>query len=383
MLAGMWSLWTWGLVSAAILYPGHGGDIMSCKYMPQMRMFLMLDNDVESWLSDTSDSTGSDLDSDGSGENTTPTGYGASSSPRPLNPSAMFAWVGLVPDGNASLIHMMFNDSDTFNRSFGNSSVSAFLRDHYDMMKAMLIDANTTASPALAHFSYDCCYFTGKQSVCSVRQGMTNVLDGVDADNSSLPYESLNGNHLQNFDNSTPTWLAINSSVLSGLWSHAHTVSSKWQTFLELAARRNQPHTARGLTRVLSDDGDNSTVECAIRAQGNDSIDISWFVGETFIRGYNVTNLVHNTDGTSSEWSVVSVGRRDVDKLYCYASSRGRWGVAIPVPYSYGPLPIGGEVSLPLLAGIVAVLVLLTVLGSVACGIMVCRRHGGKDLTLP
>nr|WEG69009.1 membrane protein a160 [Mastomys natalensis cytomegalovirus 1]WEG71237.1 membrane protein a160 [Mastomys natalensis cytomegalovirus 1] len=379
----MWLLWTWGLVSAAILYPGHGGDIMSCKYMPQMRMFLMLNTDVETWLSsDTNNRTNSSVNGRGS-ETAVTTANGLSPAPHQSNQSATLAWIGLVPDENASLIHMMFNDSDTFDTSFRNSTIGEFLKEHYRAMRAIAIGTNDTASPVLVHSSYDCCYFTARRSICGVRRGVTQAVDATDADNSSLSYESLNGNHFQDFDNSTTTWQTINSSILSDFWSHVKTASSKWQTFLELAARRNQPHTARGMTRVLRDDGHNSTVECAIRAQGNRSVDISWFVGDTFVRSYNVTNSVQNNDGTTSEWSIVSVGKHDVDNLYCYVSSRGRWGVAIPVPYTYAPLPIGGEVSLPLLAGIVAALVLFAILGSVTCGVLMCRRHGGKDLTLP
>ncbi|CCE57155.1 m159 protein [Murid betaherpesvirus 1] len=283
-----------------------------------------------------------------------------------------FSWGASINERDALLLSVNDNSTTTWTYGYdvGNTSQEVtFLQQHRDFMRdtAQNRSSNYLDETGMisVQITYDCCRMLGNGTVCWVRQRINgNLTDDFKFNNTYVSVSDDNGTF--------SVW--INNTAMTSLWPHMNTIGGRWSSFVNYIRRLNTLGRAVGYTKVINATERNSTVKCFVRTSSPFDIQMSWLLDGYEIKPRGFYWMPDGVGGGVGRIKI-TLPTDDVHRLSCLVSSPGKWASFMVVPYPYGPLPMGSEVPVMLVAAIVAVLVVFLMIGCIGFCSFVCERR--------
>nr|WEG71101.1 membrane protein b165 [Mastomys natalensis cytomegalovirus 3] len=301
------------------------------------------------------------------------------------NLSGSYMWFAYFAEDNAPLVYVTENTTKVFvydGYNIGNTSTeTSFLKQHYEKMKTIASNYTTeNCTQVTVQMIYECCYAEKQGSSCTVRK-IVNGNSTYDVDFNSTYVE--NAGKDQSKDTDFHVWL--NETTTKHFWPKIGEISNRWEKFLDYMGYRSKTNLPYGYTKILESNttNENATVKCFVHAMDPYGLEMSWILGDNFIEEkINHTWIPDMSHGSGVGWTSINVSKSDVTKLKCYvSSSRGGWSSTLHVPSRYGPLHIGSEIPLALVAAIGAAIVVFIFIACIGCCVCICNRRQKELIT--
>lgn len=335
--------------------------ITRCKYMPQLRLLLAIERSPDYM---------DKIDNGTSGET-----IAVNNSMGTFNDTGehtVFTWISTFSKQDAPIIFSTLDDTETFQWSRQNvTKQEKFMRQHYwYMIKMALQFTDNNETFTITQMNYNCCYLKNMRTLCNVDQKVNNKFLNHDATN----YSSTFGfDIVEHNTNSSDLWLWLNETVVSEMWPHINETLTLWSTFLDIMRVPDDSTVIYGSTRVIRSKNGTSTVECLAHAKNASRINLSWFDNDQYINVYNESKTILNDNIFESSKSVVTIRDEKVRNMHCYVTSKGKWGVMLPVPFKYGVLSTQYTVSFSLVMAVLVLSILFIMMAIAMCCLCVFK----------
>lgn len=293
-------------------------------------------------------------------------------------------WGGWFAEKDTPLMYVDKHNKTKVNTreyQIGNvTEETVFLLAHRPYLESLALNSTKQQNlkSVLIQQVYDCCYDISNGGVCHVKQMVNNNVS------LSFSFEKDNSKGTTFKDNrlDQEIWVFLNTTIMTTFYPQMSTISARWGRFMEWAHQNNTIHSALGYTKVIQRENGNSTVKCYVYAKDPFDVYMTWMLDRETVPPYNQSAWLNHDDGSGSGWIVVIVETDKLDRLSCFVLSSTQWASVMPVPYPYGPLPLGQDPNATLVAALIVTLIVFAMVAGVGLCVCVCRRRQKSNANL-